>query len=80
MTAKVTRSQAKGLQFLGGYRSAFTTQTDGSSWPKNDRTWLNAGRYFRGLLRPGSPNTVTDIGEKMHIDQERLERFVRESP
>ena len=80
MTNDVTRSQAEGLQFLGGYRSAFTTQADGSTWPKNERTWLNAGRYFRGLLRPGSPNTITDIAEKMHADQERLERFVRESP
>ena len=80
MTNNVTRSQAEGLQFLSSYRSAFTTRVDGSTWPKNERTWLNAGRYFRGLLRPGSPNTTTDIAEKMHTDQERLERFVRESP
>ncbi|MHC3439892.1 IS701 family transposase [Natrialbaceae archaeon A-gly3] len=32
-----------------------------------------------GLLRPGSP-TATDIADKMQVDQERLERFVRESP
>ena len=80
MTNNVIRSQAEGLQFLSSYRSAFTTRVDGSTWPKNERTWLNAGRYFRGLLRPGSPNTTTDIAEKMHTDQERLERFVRESP
>jgi len=73
------RSQAEGLQFLTNYRSAFTTRPDGSSWPKFERTWHNAARYFRGLLRPGS-NTVTDIAEKMYADQERLERFVRESP
>ena len=80
MTNNVTRSQAEGLQFLSDYRSAFTTRADGSTWPKNERTWLNAGRYFRGLLRPGSTNTITDIAETMHTDQERLERFVRESP
>jgi SRSO17 transposase len=72
--------QAEGLQFLSDYQTAFTTRADGSSWPKHERTWLNGGRYFRGLLRPGSSNTVTDIAEKMHIDQERLERFVRKSP
>jgi hypothetical protein len=77
---ETNRSQAEGLQFLTTYRSAFTTRPDGSSWPKFERTWHNAARYFRGLLRPGSPNTVTDIAEKMHADQERLERFVRESP
>jgi SRSO17 transposase len=71
--------QAEGQQFLSDYQTAFTTRADGSSWPKHERTWLNAGWYFRGLLRPGSPNTVTDIAEKMHIDQERLVRFVCES-
>ena len=78
--SETSRSQAEGLQFLTNYRSAFTTRPDGSSWPKFEQTWYNAARYFRGLLRPGSPNTVTDIAEKMNTDQERLERFVRESP
>ena len=77
---RVRPKQAEGLQFLSDYQTAFTTRADGSSWSKHERTWLNVGRYFRGLLRPGSSNTVTDIAEKMHIDQERLERFVRESP
>jgi SRSO17 transposase len=78
--SEAKRDQAEGLQFLSNYQSAFTTRGDGSAWPKCERTWLNAARYFRGLLRPGSPNTVTDIAEKMWVDQERLERFVRESP
>jgi len=78
--SETSRSQAEGLQFLTNYRSAFTTRPDGSSWPKFERTWHNAARYFRGLLRPGNPNTVTDIAKKMNTDQERLERFVRESP
>jgi SRSO17 transposase len=72
--------QGEGLQFLSDYQTAFTTRADGSSWLKHERTWLNVSRYFRGLLRPGISNTITDIPEKMHIDQERLERFVRESP
>ena len=74
------RAQAEGLRFLSNYRNSFTTRADGSTWAKYDRTWHNAARYFRGLLRPGRPNTVTDIAEKMQADQERLERFVRESP
>jgi hypothetical protein len=69
--------QAEGQQFLGDYQTVFTTRADGSSWPKHERTWLNVGRYFGGLLRPGSYNTVTDIADKMHIDQERLERFIK---
>ncbi len=78
--SRVRPKQAEGLQFLSDYQTAFTTREDGSSWSKHERTWLNVGWYFRGLLRPGSSNTVTDIAEKMHIDQERLERFVPESP
>ena len=80
MMQETKRAQTEGLQFLSHYRNAFTTRADGSTWAKYDRTWQNATRYFRGLLRPGSPNTVTDIADKMQGDQERLERFVRESP
>jgi SRSO17 transposase len=32
------------------------------------------------LFRPGTDNTVTEIADKTHIDQERLERYVRKSP
>jgi len=80
MIQATRRAQAEGLHFLSSYRQAFTTRTNGSTWAKYERTWQNAGRYFRGLLRPGSPNTITDIANKMQVDQERLERFVRESP
>jgi SRSO17 transposase len=77
---RVRPKQAEGIQFLSDYQTALTTRADESSWPKHERTWLNVGRCFWGLLRPGSSNAVTDIAEKMHIDREQLERFVRESP
>ena len=62
--------QTEGLQFLSDYQTAVTTRADGSSWSKHERTWLNIGQYFRGAAGPGSSDTVTDIAEKMHIDQE----------
>lgn len=54
------RGLAEGLPFLSNYQSTFTTRSDASTWPKYERTWLNAAQDFQGFMRPGSPNTVTD--------------------
>lgn len=80
MRAELAHTQVEAKRFLTRFQAAFTTRWDGSSWPKWERTWRNADRYIRGLFRPGTDNTVTDIANKMDMDQERLERFVRESP
>lgn len=48
-------NQLAARRFIQQFKAAFTTRSDGSTWPKFDRTWR-------------------------HADQERLERFVRESP
>ena len=80
MKAELAHSQVEAKRFLSQFQTAFTTRWDGSTWPNWERTWKNADRYVRGLFRPGTDNTVTDIAKKTHMDQERLERFVRESP
>ncbi|MEF8853949.1 MAG: IS701 family transposase [Haloarculaceae archaeon] len=80
MKAELAHSQVEAKRFLNQFQSAFTTRWDGSTWPNWERTWRNADRYVRGLFRPGTDNTVTDIAEKTHMDQERLERFIRKSP
>jgi SRSO17 transposase len=80
MRAELAHNQVEAKRFLTRFRAAFTTRSDGSSWPKYERTWRNADRYIRGLFRPGTDNTVTDIANRTYMDQERLERFVRESP
>lgn len=80
MRAELAHTQVDAKQFLTRFQAAFTTRWDGSTWPKWERTWRNADRYIRGLFRPGTDNTVTDIANKMHRDHEPLERFVRESP
>lgn len=41
---------------------------------------MHADQYFRGLLRPGRHKTITGLATRMNAHQERLERFVRESP
>lgn len=69
-----------GRRFLERFKSAFTTCSDGSTWPKWERTWTHAGQYFRVLLRPGRRNSITGLACRVNADSERLERFVRESP
>jgi SRSO17 transposase len=70
----------EGSQFFNDYQTAFTTRSDGSTWPKWERTWLHASRYFRGLLRPGSRKSITCLAIKTDDHQEQLERFIRDSP
>jgi SRSO17 transposase len=70
----------EGSQFFKDYQAAFTGRSDGSTWPNWERTWLHASRYFRGLLRPGSRKSITNIAAKTDDQQEQLERFIRDSP
>jgi hypothetical protein len=70
----------EGAQFFKDYQAAFTSRSDGSTWPKWERTWLHASRYFRGLLRPGSRKSITQLATRINDQQEQLERFIRDSP
>lgn len=67
-------------QFFKNYQTVFTTRSNGSSWPNWNRTWLQASRYFRGLLRPGSRKSIASLATRTDDHQEQLERFVRQSP
>jgi len=80
MGSVLAHNQLAAHRFIRQAKAAFTTQSDGSTWPKFDRTWRHADQYFRGLLRPGRHKTITGLATRMHADQERLERFIRESP
>ena len=73
-------SLVDGSQFLMDYKQAFITRSDGSTWPKWQRTWIHAMRYFRGLLRPGSRKSLTSLAARVDDSQEQLERFIRDSP
>jgi SRSO17 transposase len=80
MRELLAHNQLNARRFLQAYQSAFTTRSDGSSWPKWERTWTNATQYFRGLLRPGRRKSITGLAKQMATDQKQLERFIRESP
>lgn len=70
----------EGSQLFKQYQSAFTTRSDRSTWAKWEQTWLHASRYFRGLLRPGSRKTVSQLATSTDDQQEQLERFICDSP
>lgn len=80
MRSLFAHKQLEAHRFLTAYKSVFTTRSGGSSWPNSERTWLHTSQYFRGLLRPGSRKSITGLAKRMNIDQEQLERFIRESP
>lgn len=80
MRAVIAHNQLAARRFFERFKAAFTTRSNGSTWPKWERTLNHADRYFRGLLRPGRRKSITGLATRMNVDQEQLERFVRESP
>lgn len=80
MHEELAHNQLAQHRFLQNYQTTLTTRPDGRSWPNRERTWVHASQYVRGLIRPGKRKTITGIASRMSADQERLERFVRESP
>lgn len=76
----LAHNQVSARRFIERFKTAFTTRSDGSTWPKWNRTWKHADQYFRALIRPGRRKSITGLAKRMNADQERLERFVRESP
>lgn len=80
MRWELAHNQTAARSFLRRVENAFTTRPDGTTWPKVDRTWRHADQYFRGLLRPGKRKSITGLAKRMDAKQERLERFVKESP
>ena len=79
MPSVVPHNNVAVRQFLTPFKSAFTIRLDGSTWPNWERTWIHADQYFRALLRPGKRKSITGLASRVGADQERLERFVRES-
>lgn len=66
--------------FIGPFRRVFTTRADGSSWPRAANTWRAARCYLDGLLRPGKNKTMRGLAKRMSIDEDRLRRFIADSP
>ena len=67
-------------RFLGPMRAAFTTRPDGSSWARAANTWQVARAYVEGLVRPGSHKTLRGIGKRMDVHEDRIRRFITQSP
>jgi SRSO17 transposase len=67
-------------RFLDPVRAAFTTRPDGSSWARATNTWQMARAYVEGLVRPGSHKTLRGIGKRMDVHEDRVRRFITQSP
>jgi SRSO17 transposase len=67
-------------RFLAPLKGAFTTRSNGSSWPRWRETWRGAHAYLEGLLAPGRGKNMEAIARRVGIEGDRVERFVRESP
>jgi SRSO17 transposase len=67
-------------RFLHPYHDLFTHRRDGTSWPRRDNTLRNAKAYLRGLLAPGKNKNMANLARRTGIPEDRLERFVRDSP
>ena len=67
-------------RFLEPVRAAFTTRPDGSTWARATNTWQVARAYVEGLVRPGSHKTLRGIGKRMSIHEDRVRRFITQSP
>lgn len=77
---ELARNQTEAVRFVNQIESLFGTRKNGMSWPNHDVTELNGKSYVRALLRPSCGKTCTDIASSMNLDQESIERFVRDSP
>ncbi|QSG13380.1 SRSO17 transposase [Halapricum desulfuricans] len=80
MRSTLAHNQVAAKQFIKQFEAAFTTRSNGATWPKFQRTWKHANQYFRALFRPGSGKSIAGLATRVNADQELLERFVRESP
>lgn len=67
-------------RFLAPYQNQFTRRGDGSGWPRWRNTGATSHAYLRGLLAPGSGKNLHGIAKRVRLEDDRIERFVRESP
>lgn len=66
--------------FLRTYKRVFTRRRDGTTWSKWRNTWRTANRYVQGLLVPGNSKNMRRIATHVGLDEDRIERFIRERP
>ncbi len=74
------RGRLERYRFLAPLKGLFTTRKEGSRWPRWRETWRAAHAYLDGLLAPGRRKNMEAIARRVGMDEDRVERFVRESP
>ncbi|MCJ7697561.1 MAG: IS701 family transposase [Thermoplasmata archaeon] len=66
--------------FLIKHRNIFTTRRDRSTWPRWKDSWKSASYYHEGLLSPGRKKSMQRISQRMDVNENTIEQFIRESP
>ncbi|MGH9892102.1 MAG: IS701 family transposase [bacterium] len=74
------RVRLEARRFLKARETLFTRRPDGRLRTRWSQTWKAAAHYFGGLLTPGPSKNMRSIARHEGVDEDQLERFVRDSP
>jgi SRSO17 transposase len=77
---RLEHSRLAAHRFVAPLRDVFTRSREGKSWPRWHDTGSMAIAYFLALLRPGKRKNMHGIGVRMGLSEDKVERFIRDSP
>lgn len=80
MKLALAHRRLEARSFLIRHRNLFTTWRDGHRWPRWKDSWKSAGCYYEGLLSPGRKKSMQRISQRMDVNENTVEQFIRESP
>lgn len=77
---KLSRANVDRQLFIRQCEAELTHRKDGSGWSRSSDTYRVASHYLEALLTPGPRKSMRNIAKRVNIDNDRVERFIRESP
>lgn len=80
LQGQLSRTNVERQLFLQQYQEELTHRPDGSGWSRSADTYRVASHYLEAVLTPGPRKSMRNIAKRVDIDQDRVERFIRESP
>lgn len=80
MKLVLAHRRVEARSFLIRHKNIFTTRRDEHRWPRWKDSWKSAGCYHEGLLSPGRKKSMQRISQRMDVNENTIEQFIRESP
>jgi len=80
MKLVLAHRRVEARSFLIRHRGIFTARRDGHMWPRWKDSWKSASCYHEGLLSPGRKKSMQRISQRMDVNENTIEQFIRESP